>query len=258
MGLAAQIDLQGELPLFHYGPAPTRAVNLGVGGPYGVGGAWPKGALLGCPSSAAANEVITHTVSGSPTGTKLTLTYTADKVYTATTANAVGANHATLAQVKDMYESIFGAGTVTVTGTPGTSYVVTFGGLLANTRVNGKLAIAGTFTAGTSPAVTATRTTRGNCGAAQHDWYDGSGGICNEIDAVLAWDTTLDPTGARVTEPGRGAVGQQSQPTGYVGGYFDPATLFMFTSGAAAAVDANAYTLGKLIKKAGGAIARLL
>ena len=257
MPLAAQVDMQGELPLFEYGPAPKRAVNLGVGGPYGVGGAYPQGALLGCVTTAAQSEVVTHTVSGSPTGTKITLTYTADKVYVATTANAVSA-HASLAQVQAAYESIFGSGNVAVTGTPGTSYVVTFQAGMANTRVNGLLAASAAFTAGTSPAITCTRTTRGSCGTAQYELYDGSSGDTNEVDAVLAWDFTSDPTGARVQYPGRTAVGQPSQPVAYWGGYFDPTTLSMFTTPSFGSVDSNAYTLGKLLKKAGGAVVRLL
>ena len=258
MPTPTQLDIQGILPLFNYGPAATRAVNLGVGGPLGVGGAYPKGAMLGCPTSAAADEVITLNISGSPTGSKITITYTADKVYQAVTANAVGANHATVAQVQAVVDAIFGAGNVLVTGTPGTSFTLTFQGLLDNTRINGNFVASAVFTAGTTPAIAVVRTTRGSCGASQYELYDGSGGVCNEIDAVLKDDVTLDPTGARVTYPGRGAVGQAHQPSAYVTGFFDPANLKMFAAGAFTGIDANAYTLGKLLKKAGGTVARLL
>jgi len=257
MPTPTQLDIQGELPLFMYGPAPTRGVNLGVGGPLGVGGAYKQGALLGCPTTAAAQEVITLNISGSPTGSKIAITYTADKPYTGTTANLVSA-HASVAQLQTVCDGIWGAGNTLVAGTPGTSFTITFQGLLLNTRINGNFVATATFTAGTGPAIATVRTTRGSCGASQYELYDGSSGVCNEIDAVLMWDTTTDPTGARVTYPGRTATGQAFQPQAYVGGYFDPTTLSMFSALAFTSIDSNAYTLGKLIKKAGGSVVRLL
>ena len=257
MPLVAQQDIQGLLPFYQYGPSPTEAVNLGVGGPYGIGGAYKQGSLLGAVTTVAANEVITLNVSGSPTGTKIAVTYTADKPYTGATANLVSAQ-ASLAQLQAVCDSIWGAGNTVVGGTPGTTYTITFGGGLANTRINGNFVATATFTAGTSPALATVRTTRGSCGPAQYELYDGSSGVTNEVDAILGWDITLDPTGARVAYPGRISTGQPFQPTAYIGGYFDPTALLMLGSGAMQAIDANAYTLGKLFKKRGGQVVRLI
>jgi hypothetical protein len=247
MALTLQQDQQGLLPLYQYGQAPTKAVNLGVGGPYGTGGAYPQGLLLGCLSGQTAqSEVVTLDVTGTPTGTKITFTYTGDKVYQGVTANLVSAQAST-AQVATALEAIFGAGNVAVTGTAGLQYVITFQNRLANTRINGNLVVTATFTAGTGPAIAATRTTRGSCGAAQYEAYHAS--TNDDVDAILMYDTLLDPTGARVTPLGT-ATGQSFQPTAYVGGYFDPATLV--------GIDADAYLAGKLFKKCGGAVVRLI
>lgn len=239
MPLMAQYDQQGLMPLYEWGPAATRSVNLPYGGPTNTGGQFNQGQLLGVASTTQQNEVVTLTLGSTPSGT-VTGTFVADRPYTVSwpigTANAA---------LTTLWQTIFGAGNVTVTGTSagGTAgtVILTFGGALANQRIGGLFTA--TVTAG---AATWARTTRGAC-AVQYDLYDQSAN--NDVDAILMYDVVLDPTGARVTLLGT-SVGQPFQPAAFTGGFFDPTQLV--------GVNANAYTLGKLIKKAGGTVARLL
>jgi hypothetical protein len=81
--------------------------------------------------AATADEVQTLTVYGSPTGGTFKLTYEGES----TPALAFNAAPAAVQTALEALSTI-GAGNVTVTGTAGTSYVVTFAGTLAATQVS--------------------------------------------------------------------------------------------------------------------------
>ncbi|MCM6777924.1 major capsid protein [Nocardia sp. CDC159] len=105
--------------------------------------------------TATTNEVQTATISGSPTGGTFTMSYDGE------TTPALPHN-ASLAAVQSALAGLptIGAGNVAVTGTPGTSYVVTFQGLLGGTNVT-LITATGSFTGGTDPDITVAQTTAG-------------------------------------------------------------------------------------------------
>lgn len=111
------------------------------------------------PSGTSSNEVQTVTITGAPTGGTFVLDIggqpTTDLAYNASTAAVQAALQAL---------STVGAGNVTVTGTAGSSYVLTFGGTLAAANVPQAVAVAN-FTGGTSPAISVATTTGGSAGS---------------------------------------------------------------------------------------------
>jgi hypothetical protein len=116
-----------------------------------------QGAAL-VPSGSGVNEVQTVTISGGPTGGTFSLTFQGQ------TTPALAYNASTSAvQTALQALSTIGAGNATVTGTAGTSYVVTFVGALAATNVPSIVAV-GTFTGGTTPAIAVATTTGGASG----------------------------------------------------------------------------------------------
>jgi hypothetical protein len=219
------ITLQPVKPAYEPEHALNRVCRLPFGGPWGTGGRFPKGTVLGCVGGAPANAVITITISGAPTGSKLALDYTADKVYSAVTANLASA-HATVAQLQAACDEIWGAGNTLVAGTPGTSFTITFQGVLAQTRIGGLLSLTrSTFTAGTAPAATAARTTPGTSGAGQFDKYvdAGTNNAPQVARSVLMYDYLSDPLGGFVADAG--VSGQPYSPPHYITGFFNVADL---------------------------------
>jgi hypothetical protein len=230
---------------------------LPAGGPYAVdgtgGGKFPRGLVLGCVGGAPASAVWTLTISGSPTGSKLTLTYVADKVYQGVTANLVAA-HASVAQLQAVCDAIWGAGNTLVAGTPGTSFTITFQGVLANKRVGGNIAVTAAFTAGTAPAIALARTTPGSSGAGQYDRYldGGTNNAPTTARAVLQADYLSDPQGGNVLE-GR-VAGQPYSPPVYTTGIFNVADLTGLDANAVADPGFRLYA-GAAITDAGAQIA---
>lgn len=111
------------------------------------------------PSGAGVSEVQSVTITGAPTGGTFVLVF--DDV--ATTDLAYNATPATVQSALQALPGI-GAGNVTVTGSAGGPYTVTFAGSLANQDVT-QITATGDFTGGTSPAVTVTTTTPGSAGS---------------------------------------------------------------------------------------------
>lgn len=101
------------------------------------------------------NDVQTVTITGTPTGGTFTLTFSGQ------TTSAIAYN-ATPAAVQAAFTALssVGAGNATVTGTAGSSYVITFGGSLAGAPMANITATA-SFTGGTSPAIAVVHTTVG-------------------------------------------------------------------------------------------------
>lgn len=245
MATPTQYDQQGLMPAWAAHLAVSRAVNLPFGGPTGSGGAFPQGQALGAVGGSAQAEVATLTIGGTPTGGTFTVSFTGDKVYqTAALAYNVSTANFQAALAAAVAEW---AGNITVTGTAGSSYVVTFSGQLAAQRIGGLFGVNTTALTGGTPTGSWARTTRGSCGAYQYDLYNSSAN--NDVDAFLEYDATLSPGGARVTEFGT-ALGQPWQPPAFVEGLFSAAALV--------GLDSNAYTLGKLTKKQGGTYVRLI
>jgi hypothetical protein len=104
-------------------------------------------------------EVDTVTISGSPTGGTFTLTYNGH------TTDPIQYN-ATNAAVQAALRAIPGLSGVTVTGTAGGPYTVTFPAVLGSVT----LSATGSFTGGTTPAIAVARTTPGVAG-----WFSPGG-----------------------------------------------------------------------------------
>ncbi|HEY1187983.1 MAG TPA: hypothetical protein VGE74_10015 [Gemmata sp.] len=190
--------------------AAVRPVALPVGGPLGTGGPIPKGTVLGHIGGTARNEVWTLTIN-SGTGT-VTFTFTAHRPYQTTFAV-----DAPLATVRTQLETIFGTGNIAVTGTPGTSYTLTFQNHLSNRLMGGLVAVS---TSGGS-GIALTRDTTGSCGAGQFGVYNNSNP--GTARCVLKYDYTTSPDGSRVTE--HGPTGQPAEASAYFSGHFFAADL---------------------------------
>src|SRR6185503_19942665 len=134
MSLGIAIPTQGLLPAYMI-PKPLELNSvLPIGGQVGTGAKFSKGQALGVKSVAVANEVRTLTLASTPSGTvTVTLTF-ADGVYQVSFAF-----NATLAAVRAAFIAALPGwnGAITVTGTPGSSYVITFGGYLASMAIGG-------------------------------------------------------------------------------------------------------------------------
>lgn len=201
--------------------------RLPVGGPVGVGGKFAKGKALGRVSGAARSEVWRFDTSGGPGSGTWDFHFTADKVYSATGL----AYNVSLVALKTALETVFGAGNIlSVTGTPGTQWVVTFGGLLANVKMGGAVTTPDAFNTG---SIALTRTTPGRAGGAgQWDLYDDAAADGTEVfRGFLKHDFWSDPVGGRVDE--YGATGQPYSPPIYVRGRFRYADVSGFDSSAA-------------------------
>lgn len=196
--------------------------RLPVGGPVGVGGKFAKGKALGRISGAARNEVWTLDTSGGPASGTWDFNFTADKVYSATGLALAISN----AALKTALETVFGSGNIlTVTGTPGTQWVVTFGGLLANCKIGGAVTTPDSFDTG---SIAVTRTTPGRAGGSgQWDLYDNADSDGTEVfRGVLKHDFWSDPGGGRADE--QGPSYQPYSPPIYLRGAFRYADLSGF------------------------------
>lgn len=232
MPLVATFSQQGLMPAHSPNTAVTGAVALPYGGVIDQGVNFPQGALLGNSAGTPADEVWTITI-GSATAT-VTFLFTTPEGTSKTTF----AVDAATADVEEALEEIFGAGNVTVTGTPGSEYVLTFGGDLSEKLLGGLV----TMTA-TTANPTLVRTTPGSCGAGQYNVYSQASN--NRVDAILQYEYGNTIFGAPVTEM-RFATNQPFAPPAYTEGFFNVDDLD--------GIDANAITLGKLKLSLGTAI----
>jgi hypothetical protein len=179
-----------------------------------VGKDFDPGTVLGLVTGAAASAVKTITVTGTPTGGTW-------RVYFAGRVSAAIAYNATAAAVQTALEAIFGVGNVTVSGGPGpgTPWVVTFAGQLANVRV-APFAVAHAFTGGTSPAVASVDTTPGTAGTGQADAYsDGAADGTQTARAVLQHRVVANPTGGQ-DRVFPGSASPQSFPAYFAGIFY--------------------------------------
>jgi len=116
---------------------------------------------LYAPYAAATNEVQTVTITGSPTGGTFTLTWNSQ-----TTAGI--AYNATAATVQSALEALsnIAPGDVTVTGSAGGPYTITFGGAYLGDDVAQMTASGAGLTGGSSPSVSVATTTGGGSATA--------------------------------------------------------------------------------------------
>jgi hypothetical protein len=170
-GGLAEETIRNVFQSFNLGFSRTAAPTIGGGG---------YGRNLDLSASLGVNESQTVTITGTPAGGTFTLTYAGQ-----TTAGIAYNAIASAVQTALRALSTIGATGVTVTGGPGpgTPYVATFTGPLANADVALMTADASGLTGGTTPTVTVTETQKG--------------GITTvPVKAVQApeWDVFMDTT----------------------------------------------------------------
>lgn len=224
-------DVNPLYPAFSPNLAVKRPVKLPLGGTY------LKGRVIARPTYAAAqSEVSTLSIGGSGTGGTFTVTFNAGN---GANVSAALAYNVSTSAFKTALEAIFGTGNVAVTGTAGTSYVVTFQNMLANQRIYKGWSVDVTGITGGSPTGSWAYTTRGSCGEGQYDIYDDALSDGTQVArAILIYDYKSDPMGGRVTE--HGISGSPFTPEAYFAGYFKCAQLL--------GLDANAVAdLGTLV-----------
>lgn len=133
---------------------------------------YTSGAYSGlyAPYGGAASEAQTATVTGGPSGGTFTLTLNGE-------TTAAIAYNATAAAVQSALEALpsLSAGDVTVTGSAGGPFTVTFGGSLAGTNVAAMTASGAGLTGGSTPGVTIATPTPG--GGTATDGLDVARGV---------------------------------------------------------------------------------
>jgi hypothetical protein len=185
-------------PVYQYNPnnvlrpagsdedARIRNVNLAQG-------TYARGTILGEITTTGANDVETVTIGGSPAGGTWT--------YTATPPGGVSqvlteAYNVSLAALQADLEGIYGAGNVIVTGTAGSSYVITFTGALARASIAIAVTSGAGLTGGTSPTATIAHTTTGAVDTGTFGAYaSGNSDGTQNPKGILQYACTVDASG---------------------------------------------------------------
>ena len=252
-----QILQQGLMPAKSDYLAAAQSIALPFGGPVGVGGPYAMGQCVGIVGGAQASAVVTATVTtNSSVGMKGYFTYASgEKTYYGLTATGgITANlssvYPTAAQMQAALVATVPqwSGNVTVTGSTGGPYTITFNNLMANKRWGGLLTFTvSTAGAGGTPTVAITISTAGSCGAGQFDLYS-NGGTPNRVDGFLMYSLYLDPTGSisggEFPAPGQPGNGYPAWTSGF---FFADQTNFpeksVLTGSGLGLLDANAFTV---------------
>jgi hypothetical protein len=185
------------LPLYP-GAANEIPVNLVPSGTY------PRGTLLG-EVTTSANDVQTVTIGGVPTGGTFTL-----NLYGPGGAATISpAYNASTAAVQSLVQAVYGTGSVVVTGSAGTSYVLTFGGQLANQPVPVITASTAGLTGGT-PTIAVAHTTVGVTAGTWGTYASGNSDGTQNPTLILAYDIATGADGGAVFGSGA-TVGEWGQ-----------------------------------------------
>lgn len=210
--------------------AKMQAVNA-------VAGTYAKGTVLGQLSAGATNDVQTLTLSGSPTGgtVKLSLTFPAGNTQTTATI-AYNASAATVQSAIAALSNV-GSGNVTVTGSAGGPWTVTFGGLLAARPVPVLVLATNSLTGGSTPSLGIVHTTTGSQGGAFGAYASGNSDGTEVPKCILAIDCVVGTDGFvsyGVGVSGGGLWGEKGLTVpAYYSGDFNTADLVGFDANAA-------------------------
>jgi hypothetical protein len=256
--------LQGLMPAIAPWLAKTAPVSLPVGGQVGSGAEFPLGQALGVIGGVAQSEVRTITITANgatgltgyftyhvPDGNLIGLTATGG-----ITGNSVTA-FPTAAQVQAALVAavIPWNGNVTVTGSTGGPYTLTFNSYLTKRRIGGLLTFTVQAATGGPPTVAITTATQGSSGASQADVYSQASN--NSVDAFLQYAARPGPLGSELTEYGSTNLPFNGY-TAWVKGIFNvgaTGSTVNPTGGAGViGLDANAMTLKKLVFDNGQAL----
>lgn len=151
-----------------------------------------KAGQLLASTGASANAVQTVTITGTPAGGTFTLTGT--NPTTGDSVAVTSAYNVATATLQTNLAPIYGAGNVTVTGTAGTSYVVSLVGNLANRPIP-LLTATHAFTGGSSPNIAVANTTTGGAGGVFQAYNSGGSGGVELPKLLLRYDSATDASG---------------------------------------------------------------
>lgn len=141
----------------------------------------PDVGKIGPFQGAGTNEVQVVTISGSPTGGTFTLTFQGE-------TTAALAYNATAAQVKAALVAAstdLGTDDITVTGSAGGPYTVTFVGSQEGGQDQPAMTASGSFTGGTTPSIAVSTSTSGAAGAT--DGRENTANIVGICQTFLPW-----------------------------------------------------------------------
>lgn len=247
MSFPVTMEVQGLQPLYGSPKPLPLACCPPIGGHIGTGAPFVQGEALSVSSTTPANAVYTQTCSPSGSGGGLSGNIVNTIVF------ADGPHIVTYdfdASTDDVLAAFLAAfpawdGAIAVTGTPATSYVITFGGYLADQAIGGMWTA--TVTGGTADWDLSTPGSS-DC---QYDAYSEASND-HPVAAFVVYDFATDYSGAEISNDiGSDALGQPADCTIFTRGIFDPNDLV--------GLDANAYTITpNLVKKSGGTLVELL
>ena len=208
-------------------------------------GTYVAGLLLGNTNfgATATNDVQTITVSGTPTGGSFKLVWVIDTSY----VTADIAYNATAAAVQTILEALFGVGNVTVSGSgfPGNTAVITFVGKAAAKRIPLATLYANALTGGTNSTAAVAHTTTGKAAGGEWVAYDENGSDEGQevARAILKFPVLVDAWGVHKFGGTSNPSKALSAPA-YYQGYFRTADLTGLD--AAAVTDLGAIVRGNL------------
>ena len=177
-------------PAYNDEDARTIPVNLAPG-------TYARGQVLGEVTSTGANDVQTVTIGGSPTGGTWTLTATPLAPYKGQAAVTLTEPYnVTLAALQADLEQIYGAGNVIVTGTAGSSYVITATGGAARQQITVAVVSGSGLTGGTSPSASIAHTTTGAADTGTYGAYaSGNSDGTQNPKGLLMYPCSVDANG---------------------------------------------------------------
>jgi hypothetical protein len=182
---AAVLRFNAQPLIPFYGKGKRSHINLPPNSIY------PKGTILGQVTSSA-NDVQTITITGTPTGGTFTITVSLMGVSQTTAALAYNVTTANV-QIALAAINLVGAN-VTVTGTAGTSYVLTFNGNLAASPIP-PVTVAASLTGGTTPAATPVHTTTGRTAGTYAQYASGNSDGSQVPKCITEYDYATDTSG---------------------------------------------------------------
>lgn len=202
-------------PAFH----PEDALTIDV--PLAASKTYAKGTVLG--QIVGNDEVQTATITGSPTGGTFTLTFGGQ------TTSAIAYNAAASAvQTALQALSTVGANNVTVTGSAGGPYTITFVNALGKAD-QAQITATASLTGGTTPGVTMATSTAGATGSGLYVKADPAATDGSDKARVLLMYSVTTDASSNITIEGEWGQTYKTAPA-YVGGYFRTEDLVGLTT----------------------------
>lgn len=255
MPVGVNYALQGLLPALSSTENLAGPCILPCGGPVGVGGAFAQGQTLGFVSGTTLQSQVfttTITTNGASGGIGYWIYY-GDIPYSGLANLATGgltANTVTTFPTAAQMTTALAAtvpewsGNVTVTGSTGGPYTVTFNNLMANKLIGGLLQFVFASATGGPPTAAVTTAQSGWAGSAQVNLYSQASN--NRVNGFLINSQSVDPGGMPGALDLAGEVGQIGAGVSmWKSGYFYN-DLTNFPEKSVIGLDANAMTLGNV------------